>query len=92
MRALKGGDRWPRWAGVRPGDDGGETGRKGGSRGGGSSLLGCHCLPAANIDDALTSLTFGWVLAAAGPIDAYYFMWEFIITFSKQSYFIASLC
>lgn len=52
--------------------------KKGGYRGGGSSLLGCHCLPEANIDEELTSLTFGWVLAAAGSIPTYYFMWVFI--------------
>lgn len=37
-----------------------------------SGLLGCHCLPVANIDDALTSLTFGWVLTAAGLIYSYF--------------------
>lgn len=38
----------------------------------GDGLLGCHCLLAANIDDAQTSATSGWGLAAAGPV--HYFM------------------
>lgn len=29
VRGLKGGDRWPRWAGVRPGDDGGKQEERG---------------------------------------------------------------
>lgn len=47
---------------------GGDAGKKGEGGGGVSGLLGCHCLLVANIDDALTSLTFGWVLAAAGLV------------------------
>lgn len=65
VRGLEGGGRWSHWAGMRPGDD---AGRKGEGGRGVSGLLGCHCLLVANIDDALTSLTFGWVLTAAGLV------------------------
>lgn len=60
VRGLKGGGRWPRWAGVRPADDGGtqEGGiKEEGAGGRGQAAFVCQRI---GNDDALTSLTFGW--------------------------------